>query len=179
MGIFRNKERVCIFIEGSNLYETAQNLRINIDYRKFQEPFKRYGSIVFCKYYTAIYEDTETGRADLKPLVDWLGYNNYITVTKEAKRFQDASGNYKIKGNMDIDIAVDMLVMAQHMDIAILVSGDGDFIPVVRELQRTGVKVVVVSSIITRPSMVSDALRRQANEFVELGELKDQIRRDL
>ncbi|NHN22310.1 NYN domain-containing protein, partial [Bacillus amyloliquefaciens] len=80
----------------------------------------------------------------IKPLVDWLDYNGFSVVTKPVKRFTDNSGHSRIKGNMDIEIAVDMLELAPHIDHAVLFSGDGDFRRVVQAIQARGVRVTVI-----------------------------------
>lgn len=174
-----NKDRVGVFIDGSNLYATTRLLHFNIDYKTFCEPFKRFGKLVKVNYYTAIYTETASGNSQIRPLVDWLGFNGYVVVSKEAKEYQSIDGISKIKGNMDIEIATDMLVSAflSKLDTIVLVSGDGDYTYVVREIQRLGIKVVMVSSIQTNPNMASDLLRRQVNEFIDLYDLKEKIRR--
>src|SRR3569623_772692 len=80
------------------------------------------------------------------PLLDWLDYNGYTMVTKPTKEFTDAMGRRKIKGNMDIELAIDVLEMAEHLDHVILFSGDGDFRRLVEAVQRKGLRVSVVST---------------------------------
>ena len=93
------------------------------------------------------------------------------------KEFVDSSGRRKIKGNMDIELAVDAMEMADRIDHMVLFSGDGDFRPLVAGIQRKGVRVSVVSTIRTSPPMIADDLRRQADNFIELDELKDIVGR--
>ncbi len=78
---------------------------------------------------------------------------------------------------MDIELAVDAMEMADHVEHIVLFSGDGDFRPLVGALQRKGVRVSVVSTICSSPRMIADDLRRQADNFIELEELKDVIGR--
>ena len=87
-------------------------------------------------------------------------------------------GRRRIKGNMDIELAIDMLEMAPHLDHAVLFSGDGDFRRLVEAVQRRGVRVTVVSTIRSSPPMVSDDLRRQADSFIELQDLAPSIMRN-
>src|SRR5580692_2615985 len=173
--IFYPQERIGLFIDGSNLYAAARALGFDIDYRRLLDVFKNYGHLVRAFYYTALVEDQEY--SPIRPLVDWLDYNGYTMVTKPTKEFTDATGRRKIKGNMDIELAIDMLEMAQHIDHAILFSGDGDFQRLVEAVQRRGVRVSVVSTIRSSPPMASDDLRRQADSFVELQELGPSIAR--
>ena len=126
-------------------------------------------------YYSAVLESDEY--SPLKPLTDWLAYNGYTLVTKPAKEFTDATGRRRVKGNMDIEVAVDMLELADRIDHAVLFSGDSDFRRLVEAVQRKGVRVSVVSSIRTSPPMVADELRRQADQFLELSEIASEFTR--
>lgn len=172
---FYPQERLALFIDGANLYAAARALGFDIDYKRLLDLFATKGRLVRAFYYTALVEDQEY--SPIRPLVDWLDYNGYTMVTKPTKEFTDASGRRKIKGNMDIELAIDMMEMAEHLDHAILFSGDGDFRRLVEAVQRKGVRVTVVSTIRTQPPMVADELRRQADHFVELQELAPSVAR--
>ncbi len=172
---FYPQERVALFIDGANLYSAARGLNFDIDYRRLLEYFRAKGTLVRAYYYTALVEDQEY--SPIRPLVDWLDYNGYTMVTKPTKEFTDAMGRRKIKGNMDIELAIDVLEMSEHIDHAVLFSGDGDFRRLVEAVQRRGLRVSVVSTIKSAPPMVADELRRQADEFVELAELAPLIAR--
>jgi uncharacterized LabA/DUF88 family protein len=78
---------------------------------------------------------------------------------------------------MDVELAVDVMEMGGHVDHIVLFSGDGDFRRLVEAVQKKGVRVTVVSSIKTQPPMVADELRRQADIFVDLGDLAPHIAR--
>jgi uncharacterized LabA/DUF88 family protein len=169
-------ERIALFIDGSNLYATAKFLGFDIDYKKLLKEFQTKGRLIRALYYTALIEDQEY--SSIRPLIDWLDYNGYSVVTKPTKEFVDSMGRRKIKGNMDIELAVDAMEMAEHLDHIILFSGDGDFRSLVEALQRKGVRVSVVSTIRTQPPMVADELRRQADEFIDLEQLVSRIGRD-
>jgi uncharacterized LabA/DUF88 family protein len=173
---FYSTERIGLFIDGSNLYAAARALGFDIDYKKLLDLFAGKGRLIRAFYYTALMEDQEY--SPIRPLVDWLDYNGYTMVTKPTKEFTDAMGRRKIKGNMDIELAIDVMEMAQHLDHVVLFSGDGDFRRLVEAVQRKGVRVSVVSTIRSQPPMVADELRRQADTFVELLELEQQIARN-
>ncbi len=173
--MFYRDERVALFIDGSNLYAAAKALGFGIDYKLLRSEFMRRGKMVRAFYYTALLENEEY--SPIRPLVDWLDYNGFTLVTKPAKEFIDSSGRRKIKGNMDMELAVDAMEMADHVEHMVLFSGDGDFRPLVAALQRKGVRVSVVSTLRSSPPMIADALRRQADNFIELEELKDVIGR--
>jgi uncharacterized LabA/DUF88 family protein len=83
-----------------------------------------------------------------------------------------------VKGNMDIELAVDAMELARHIDQMILFSGDGDFRSLVEAVQRRGVRVTVISTIAIQPPMIADELRRQTDVFTDLVELRSRIGRD-
>ena len=172
---FHSQERIGLFIDGSNLYAAARALGFDIDYKRLLELFTEQGRLIRAFYYTAVVEDQEY--SPIRPLVDWLDYNGYTMVTKPTKEFTDSTGRRKIKGNMDIEMAIDMMEMAQHLDHVALFSGDGDFRRLVEAVQRRGVRVTVISTVRSQPPMAADELRRQADYFVELQDLQDQIAR--
>ena len=174
-GNFYDNERVGLFIDGANLYSAARSLGFDIDYRRLLKVFREKGRLVRAYYYTALIEDQEY--SPIRPLIDWLDYNGYTMVTKPTKEFTDAMGRRKIKGNMDIELAIDVLEMADHLDHIVLFSGDGDFRRLVEAVQRKGVRVTVVSTFRSAPPMVADELRRQADVFVELQDLAPMISR--
>ena len=167
---------IALFIDGANLYATGKALGFDIDYKRLLTEFQSRGTLVRAFYYTAIIEDQEY--SSIRPLIDWLDYNGYTAVTKATKEFLDASGRRKLKGNMDIELAVDAMELAGHIDQMILFSGDGDFRSLVAAVQRRGVRVTVVSTIATQPPMIADDLRRQADAFIDLRELQPKIGRD-
>ena len=171
-----SSNRVALFVDGANLYATAKALGFDIDYRRLLTDFQNRGTLVRAFYYTAIIEDQEF--SSIRPLIDWLNYNGYTVVTKATKEFIDASGRRKVKGNMDIELAVDAMGLAEHIDHMVLFSGDGDFRSLVEAVQRRGVRVTVVSTIATQPPMIADDLRRQADVFIDLRELQPKISRD-
>lgn len=169
-------ERVALFIDGANLYSATKALDFDIDYKRLREEFATRGQLIRAFYYTALNEDSDY--SPLRPLIDWLDYNGYTMVTKPTKEFTDAQGRRRIKGNMDIEIAVDAMEMAEHIDHMILFSGDGDFRSMVAAVQRKGVRVTVISTVKSQPPMIADELRRQADSFIELKTLQNVIGRN-
>jgi uncharacterized LabA/DUF88 family protein len=163
-------DKIAVFIDGANLHATGKALGFDIDYRRLLKEFQGQGSLVRALYYTAVIEDQEY--SSVRPLIDWLDYNGYTVVTKSTKEFTDANGRRKLKGNMDIELAVDAMEIAGHVDEVVLFSGDGDFRSLVEAVQRRGVRVTVVSTISTNPPMIADELRRQADVFTDLVQMK-------
>ena len=159
-------EKIALFIDGANLYATAKSLGFDIDYKRLLREFQSRGYLLRAFYYTAVIEDQEY--SSIRPLIDWLDYNGYSVVTKATKEFVDQTGRRKVKGNMDIELAVDAMEIAGTIDHMVLFSGDGDFRSLVEAVQRKGVRVTVVSTVSTQPPMVADELRRQADVFVDI-----------
>jgi uncharacterized LabA/DUF88 family protein len=171
-----SQSRIALFIDGANLYSTAKTIGFDIDYKRLLREFQARGDLLRAFYYTAVVEDQEF--SSIRPLVDWLDYNGFTVVTKATKEFVDSSGRRKVKGNMDIELAVDAMELAEHIDEMILFSGDGDFRSLVEAVQRRGVRVTVVSSVASHPPMAADELRRQADVFIDLVTLQPKVGRD-
>lgn len=169
------REKVVLFIDGANLYAASKSLGVEIDYRKLLSEFQNKAYLVRAYYYTTVLEDLEIS---IRPLIDWLDYNGFTVVTKQAKEYTDSTGRRKVKGNMGIDLTVDALDMASYYDHLVLFSGDGDYAALVDSLQRRGKRVTIVSTLKTNPPMVSDDLRRQADFFVDLQDLAASVSRD-
>jgi uncharacterized LabA/DUF88 family protein len=169
----RKTNKVAIFIDGANLYSTAKALGFDIDYKRLLTEFQSRGTLLRAFYYIATIEDQEY--TSIRPLLDWLDYNGFTVVTKPAKEFNDGEGHRKIKRSMGVELAVDAMDVAEHVDQIVLFSGDGDFRSLVQTVQRRGVYVAVVSTI----SMVADELRRQADVFIDLIGLQSKLGRDL
>jgi uncharacterized LabA/DUF88 family protein len=172
---FYPTDKIVLFIDGANLYSSAKGLGFDIDYKKLLEEFRKRGILTRAYYYTALVEDQEY--SPIRPLVDWLDYNGYSLVTKTAREYTDSQGRKRWRGDMDVEIAVDMMEMAPHVDHIVLFSGDGDFRRLVEAVQQRGVRVTVVSTMKSQPPMASDDLRRQADSFVDLADLADIIGR--
>src|ERR1043165_1397510 len=169
--------KIALFIDGSNLHATSKALGFDIDYKRLLGEFQDRGTLLRAFYYTTVIEDQEY--TSIRPLIDWLDYNGYTVVTKATKEFVDASGRRKVKGNMNIELAVSAMELAGHIDAMVLFSGDGDFRPMVEAVQRRGVHVTVVSTLVSQPPMVADELRRQADAFIDLAELQPKLGREL
>lgn len=170
-------EKIALFIDGANLHATSKALGFDIDYKILLSEFQSQGKLLRAFYYTTVIEDQEY--SSIRPLIDWLDYNGYTVVTKLTKEFVDATtGRRKVKGSMDVDLAVSAMELAEHVHQIVLFSGDGNFRSLVEALQRRGVRVTVVSTLSTQPPMVADELRRQTDVFIDLAELKPKVGRD-
>ena len=169
-------EKTALFIDGSNFYAATKLLNMDIDYAKLHQFFSHDTNLIRAYYYTALPEDHEF--SPLRPLIDWLDYNGFAVISKLTREFTDPeTGKKRTKGNMDMELALDMLKLAPHIDHAILFSGDGDFCRLLEDVQDLGVRVSVVSTTKTSPPMVADSLRRMADIFIEMESLRDDIAR--
>lgn len=171
-----SRSKIGLFIDGPNLYATARALGFDIDYRRLLAEFESRGTLLRAFYYTTVNEDQEI--SSIRPLIDWLDYNGYTVVTKATKEFVDASGRRKFKRNMDIELAVNAMELADHIDQMVLFSGDGNFRRLVEAVQRRGVLVTVISTMASQPPMIADELRRQADVFTDIAELQPRIDRE-
>ena len=172
----RTCNKIALFIDGPSLHVATKTLGFDVDYRRLLKEFESYGTLLRAFYYTTVVEDHEF--SSVRPLVDWLTYNGYTVVTKPTKEFVDAGGRRKVKGNMEIELAVDAMELAAQIDQMVLISGDGDFRCLVEAVQRRGVRVTVISTASTQPALVADELRRRADVFIDLVELRSRISRD-
>jgi uncharacterized LabA/DUF88 family protein len=173
----RTNEKTAFFIDGANLYKAARNLGFDIDYKSLLEKSKDVCQLIRASYYTAIQEDRDQDYSPLRPLVDWLDYNGYAMVTKTTREFVDQNGRKRFKGSTDIELVVDMLLLADHLDHLVLFSGNGDFRRAVEAIQAKGVRVTVVSTVKSAPPMASDELRRQADCFIDIDDLEKTVGR--
>ena len=172
---FYKDERLALFIDGANLYSAARALGLEIDFRKLLKEFQGRGRLLRANYYTALVESDEY--SPIRPLVDWLAYNGFSVVKKAAREYTDREGRKRHRGNMDVELAVDMLEAAAHLDHIVLFSGNGDFRRVVEAVKAKGVRVSVVSTNTSSPPQVADDLRREADAFIELEDIADMIAR--
>jgi uncharacterized LabA/DUF88 family protein len=175
--MFYKDERIAVFIDGKSLFSCSKGLGFDIDFKLMRQEFARRGKLTKLSYFTTIVENDEF--SSVKPLVDWLSYNGYNTIAKPAKEFTDPSGRRKVKGNTIVEMAVAVLDIVPYVDHIVIVSGDGDLKPLVESVQRRGVRVSVVSSIRVQPAMLADDLRRQADNFIELDDLRATIGKPL
>lgn len=175
MYLYKN-EKTAVFIDGANLYSTAKALEFDIDYKSLLRWIRENTRLIRANYYTALTDDDDDF-CPLRPLIDWLDYNGYNVITKAAREFYDSKGNRKQTCDIEMELAVDMMDLSDHVDHIILFSGDGDYTYVVNKIQDKGVHVTVASTIETSPPMIADSLRRQSDHFTDILKIKDKISR--
>jgi uncharacterized LabA/DUF88 family protein len=169
--------KTAVFIDGQNLHSAAKALGFDIDFQRLLAEFTGQGSLLRAYYYTVTVEDA--GYRSIRPLTDWLSYNGFTVVTKPARHYDDGEGRRTFKRNIGVELSVDALEIAKHLDQVVLFSGDGDLQPLVTALQRRGRRVTIVSTLRTKSPMIASELRRQADEFIELDNLRAVIGRTL
>jgi uncharacterized protein (TIGR00288 family) len=165
------RDRLGLLIDGPNLQVASRALGFGIDFKRLLELFRQQGDLRRALYYTTLAE--AEGSSSVRPLIDWLDYNGYTTVAKLVK-IRDVDGG-QTKGNINVELAVDAMRLGNSIDHVILLSGSGDLKGLVTALQEQGKRVTVISTLATKTSMVADELRRQADQFVDLVDLQDQI----
>jgi uncharacterized LabA/DUF88 family protein len=167
--------RLAVFIDGPALYYSSRALGFQVDFKRLLSYLERQGALMRAYYYSPLSEDGDFQTT--RPLLDWLDYNGFTVKTKLVKEYDDGEGRRKLKRNISIEIAVDALEIASRVDEIMLFSGDGDYRKVIEARQRQGPRALVVSPLRSRPPMLADELRRQADEFREMDDLRDQIGR--
>ncbi len=173
--MFYNNERIAVFIDGANLYATAKALDFDIDYKKLLSLFKSKATLVRAYYYTVLIEDQEY--SPIRPLVVWLDYNGYTLVTKPAKDYTDSTGRRRIRNSIDVELSVDVMEMAGKVDHIVLLTGDSGYRRLIEAVQRQATRVTVISTVAVSPPMAADEIRRQADNFIDLASMREEISR--
>lgn len=172
-------KKIALFIDGANFFVSAKVCGFDVDWKRFLSHYRGEGDLFRAYYYTGILPKVPGKTDPLKPTLDWIVYNGFTLRTKIAKIFKDPlSGKETIKGNMDLEMAIDMLDVAAYVTDIYIFSGDGDFTPLVQRVQAEGVRVHVVSTIVESNPMCADDLRRQCDFFYELATMRGVFERN-
>jgi uncharacterized LabA/DUF88 family protein len=164
-----NLPRTGIFVDAPNVVYAADNARVNIDYGRMLKYLSRDRQLVHALSYSPIIDDVREGiRYETQRFVAPFLRAGYKLITKPLKRFSDGSA----KGNFDIELALDILTMAERLDIVVLVSGDSDFESVIEHIQSQGVRVEVVAFA----SNVSTELVNVADTFIDISQHLEHMR---
>lgn len=174
---FYYNERTALFIDGADLDATCKALGFHVDFKKVLELFRNTTHLIRATYYALYSEQQEY--SPVRPLVDWLGYNGYMTVSKPAKEITDSSGRHYVANSIAVELSIDAIQLAPSVDHVILFSGAADFRSLLAALQKIGRRVTVISSRKAGERSVSDELRRQCDQFLELDDLQNQIALEL
>ena len=149
-------KNVAMFVDVANLYYSARGQDVDVDYVALLKTATKGRDLIRAYAYSGLDPDNENQRK----FIDFLGKNGYKVMTKDIRKFGDG----RVKANLDIELVVDLLRLADRMDIAVIVSGDGDFAPAIRACQDRGVRCEVISF---RPNTSSDLIA-VADEFIDI-----------
>ena len=174
---FYYNERTALFIDGADLDATCKALGFHVDFKKVLELFRSTTRLIRATYYALYSEQQEY--SPVRPLVDWLGYNGYMTVSKPAKEISDGTGRHYGANSIAVELTIDAIQLAPSLDHIVLFSGSADFRSLLAALQKSGRRVTVISSRKAAERSVSDELRRQCDQFIELDDMQDQIALEL
>ena len=149
-------KNVAVFVDVANLYYSARGLEVDVDYVALLKAATKGRDLIRAYAYSGLDPENENQRK----FIDFLGKNDYKVIHKDIRKFGDG----RVKANLDIELVVDLFRLADRMDIAVIVSGDGDFAPAIRALQDKGVRCEVISF---RPNTSSDLIA-VADEFIDI-----------
>ncbi len=152
------KERLAVFIDGANHGEALQLAKVKMDYSSFLKQLKASYNVVAARYYSGISQKDE--HKNVRDFLGGVSKSGYALVTKPVREYRDG----KVKADMDVEIAVDMVTMAPRLDKIMLFSGDGDFCYAIDTVQRMGVRVAVCGYKLSS----SMELRERCDEFIDL-----------
>jgi uncharacterized LabA/DUF88 family protein len=169
------ESRLAVFIDGPNLHYSTRALGFDIDFKRLLSWLNQQGSLLRAHYYTTIVEENE--HQHTRPLIDWLDYNGFTVKAKSVRERDDGEGGRRYSRNLSIEIAVDAIEIARHVDAIMLFSGDGDLRRAVEAIQRRGVIATVVSTTRSQPTKLADELRRKADRVCDLQDLRNQVGR--
>jgi uncharacterized LabA/DUF88 family protein len=149
-------KNVAVFVDVANLYYSARGQEVDVDYVALLKAATKGRDLIRAYAYSGLDPENENQRK----FIDFLFKNGYKVVHKDIRKFGDG----RVKANLDIELVVDLFRLAKRMDIAVIVSGDGDFAPAIRALQDEGVRCEVISF---RPNTSSDLIA-VADEFIDI-----------
>ncbi|MGZ8481006.1 MAG: NYN domain-containing protein [Candidatus Limnocylindria bacterium] len=149
-------KNVAMFVDVANMYYAARGQDVDVDYVALLKHATKGRDLIRAYAYTGLDPENENQRK----FIDFLAKNGYKPVVKDIRKFGDG----RMKANLDIELVVDLFRLAERMDIAVIVSGDGDFAPAIRALQDKGVRCEVVSF---KPNTSSDLIA-VADEFQDI-----------
>lgn len=163
-------KKIAVFLDGANCFFTQKQMGWNIDAEKLLDYCKGFGEITEALYYSGA--STESSQ---QKYLDKLAYIGYSLVTKPIKRIYDhASGRTVFKANLDVEIVLDMFNMIDRYDMAILISGDGDFERALQLLKSRGKEVKVIS---TRGSVATELVHATGINYIDFLAIREEVER--
>lgn len=172
---FTPRERVAVFIDGSELRATMTGMDIDVDFKKLRDYFQQSCQLVRAVFY---FIERDADDASLHPLSDWLDYNGYTTVACSGL---DDGGDQTVrrrnKNFLNVRLTVDALEISPAVDHIVIFSGDSVLGPLVDALKWRGRRVSIISTLLLKPPMVADDLRRRADQFIDLADIAPALAR--
>lgn len=165
------EERIGLFVDGIGLHHAADVLQLRVDFKRLLALFRQRGRLVRAHYYTVSLQDA--GPNPQKPLLDWLTFNGFTVVTRKAMDSDESANALALA----VNISVDAMQLAANLDRIVLVSQCRELQRLIEVLKIMGRNVSVVSTL--RHHMVADELRRQADEFLDLEDLRPILSADV
>jgi len=162
-----SQDRVAIFIDGENIHYSAKHLNMRLDYLKLCRGLAGPRRLVRSYFYTALSSQSE-GKIDF---VNFLKLNGFSVVTKEVKSFNDTESSRGVRSCLDMQLAINVMELLPNLDTVILCTGDGDFVPLVEAVARSGRHVEVCAL----REMTATDLIAAADVYTDLGSLKENI----
>lgn len=169
--MFYKNETLALVIDGPSTNNAANFADMMIDWNSIPKLFKEKGRLIRSTYITHLVVNEE-GDTPLIRLLDFLQFNGFDVVARRAKAFTSDNGDQNIKGdNIHVEVTLAAMRAAEHVDHVVLFASDASYAPLIAELQRKGVRV----SICGAKGQTADLLRRQADAFIEISNLRDMI----
>lgn len=140
-GTWRNYGRLMLFIDSANVVYSLRDLGWKIDYKRLQTYFSTNGNLIDIYFYMAYFDDA----AGPKNFLEMLSRKGFKLRTKFVKSIRSEAG-VAHKGNCDVELTMDAMLLKDDFDTAVLMSGDSDFAPLISFLQSQGKKVITIST---------------------------------
>ena len=166
------------YFDGQSFYASCKAYGFTPDYKLLTKWLRQRGDLVRAYYYTPTLPPDETGTQPMRPLLDWLQYNGFAIISKPSREYSNGDGSKRTKCTLDVELAVDLVLDSARADEIVLFSGDGSLRYAVQAAQRN-CRIAVVSALRLQPPQISDDLRRQADEFIDLEDLRPIIGKEM
>lgn len=160
------KGRVYVFVDAANILYSQQTLHWRVDYKKLKEYFEGECDLKAIYFYTGRVGDNDKQNSFLKKLESF----GYLVKAKEVKRIKVSKSAYEWKGNLDVELTIDVLANINNFDTLILMSGDSDFAPLLDAVKTLQKRTLVMS---TKGHIAKELLERA--KYINLQKLKDFI----
>lgn len=160
------KGRAYVFIDAANILYSQQTLGWRVDYQKLKQYFKKECDLGAIYFYTGRVGDNHKQNAFIQKL-EVLGYS---VKAKEVKRIKISRNAYEWKGNLDVELTIDVLANIQNFETLVLMSGDSDFAPLLDSVKKVGKRVLVMS---TKGHISKELLDRA--KYINLKKLKNEL----